>query len=278
MPSQSEHPGKVATHVILCVMVTCLAAFGCAHEKPLQLQCMERFGIDSYRIGCWLWGDHRPGGGGYRDEDFVKLRKAGFNTFIGGAGDFPLIRRHGLKIMFGVWKAHLPQLIAAHEEYGANPDVLGYHLNDNCDLHDYTVECARWLEKNAPDKLAWMSSNPNPVAQSRVPMPALSSQIYPFAQRQGASQEQLRIWFCNSCDRERTHCNRYNMAMWPVIGCYAHSETPSQYRFQVNAAAAYGAQAVWLFAYNRYFRAVLNRAAGPANHYLTDVAGRHVLG
>jgi len=275
---------RVSAAILVLAIVVCIAALVWPRQEPpqlegpLQLECMKRFDIDSYRVGCWLWGDHRPGGGAYHDEDFVRLRRAGFNTFIGSGGDLPLVRKHGLKIMLGAWKANLSRLTPLHEKFGDNPDVLGYHLNDNCDLHDYTVECARWLEKNAPGKLPWMSTSPNPVAQSRVPMPVISSQIYTFTQRQAEPQEQVRIWFCDTLDRDRAHCNRYNMAMWPIAGAYAHSETPSQYRFQANAAVAYGAQSVWLFAYNRYFRLVLNRAAGPANHYIADVAGPKVLG
>ena len=263
--------------VLLLAAALCAAIAGCA-EKSLKLECMERYNIDSYRVGCWLWGDHRKGGGPYEDEDFEKVTAAGFNTFIGAGVDLKLLNEHGLKIMDGASRSQLPQLIALHKKYGDRTEILGYHLNDNCDLHDYTVRCAQWLEANDAAKLAWMSTSPNPVGQAGVPMPAISSQIYTFTQRPGSSQEDVRTWFCNTLDRDRAHCNRYDMAMWPIIGAYGQHESPSQYRFQANAAVAYGAQSFWLFCYNRYFRPVLSPAAGPVNKYIANVAGPRVLG
>ena len=287
----------------LSVVLACLIAVGCVSRpsepaagksanqtdkptvvepatEPNELECLDRFNIKRYPVGAWLWGDRFPKGVKYDgDAYFSELKEAGFNTFLSGTAEVPFANKYDFQIMFGIWKARLPQVVEMHKKYGDNPAIIGYHLNDNCDLHGYTVENARWLEKNAPDKLAWMSTNPNPVAQSEVPMPVVSTQAYSFTWfGAGRTQVTRKIEFANSCNRDRTHANRYNMAAWPLVGAHNHGEQPSQYRFMVNTAAAYGAQGVWLFCYNRYFRPVLNRAAGPANRYLTDIAGPHILG
>jgi len=63
--------------------------------------------------------------------------------------------------------------------------------------------------------------------------------------------------------------------MWPVI---AEGYTPSVLRFQGNACAAYGAQGVWWFTYNRRMRAFFYETAREVNTYLSQTAGPHLLG
>jgi len=269
----------VMTALLLGAGAAGLAGLGCAGREPARLQCMERFGQKTLVMGVWAWGDRFPKGVKYDGDVYLReLSEAGFNCFIGGERDLPYLEKYGLTIMYGACKARLPQLKEYHKKYGRHPAVIGYHLNDNCSLHGYTVECARWLEKADPSKIPWMSTNPNPVGQATVPMPVISSQVYPFSYAHTRSQEANRHAFANMCEGDRSHSNRNNMAVWTIIGCFAHSESPSQYRFQANTAVAYGAKGVWLFAWNRYFRAVLDRAATPANRYLTRVVGPRVLG
>jgi len=257
--------------VVLAAAVAAALLAGCANGKSgaiETLECLERFKMDRFPVACWAWG------GPFDDRYCKELREAGFNTILGhpDAMTARMAERHGYKVMLGTGP-HLPNAQKVHREYGRRPFVMGYHLDDNCQLHGYTVKTAEWLSESAPDKVAWLSSNPNPVAQAKAPMPIITTQIYPFAETNSLPDDQLRRVFANQCERDRAHANRYNMAAMPFIAAYAHCETPSQYRFQANTAVAYGAKGFWIFAYNRYFRLALNRAAGPANHYIANIVG-----
>ncbi len=262
----------------LTLAVCCLMVAGCAQPQK-KLQSMKRFNSDRLIVGVWVWQDRFAKGQKYdRDIYFRELSKAGFNTFLGGELDLPYLEKYDLHMMYGVWKAHLPQLIEHVDKNGAHPRIIGYHLNDNCSLHGYTIDCAKWLEKEHPGMIPWMSTNPDPIGQSRVPMPVISSQTYPFSYGAGRPSVQNRSAYANMCEGDRAVANRYGLTVWTIMGIFSHTQTPAEYRFQANAGIAYGAKGVWVFAYNRYFRPVLNRAAGPVNRYLTDVVGPRILG
>jgi len=287
-------------------------------QAPVEtLKCMERFKFKEFPVGSWLWCDRRPPGEMFFDAAYYReYRNAGFNTaihaFPGWDTECPPIdfdepiriaEETGLKVIIhtgslgadtwggvdvpkgkydaeitGGHYVRLPELKWFQEKYGKSSALIGYLLNDNCGLHDYTIECAEWMLENAPDLFPYMSTNPNPVGQSKVPMPIISSQIYPFSYGPDNPEHSLRAAFCNNLESDRVHCNQYNMAMWPIIGTFAHTETPSQLRFQAYASAAYGGQALWYFAFGRGLRATLYETAQAANRYISGAAGPCLLG
>lgn len=266
-------------------------------ERPLEMECMKPYGVDRYVIGAWVWppkeapvtgtpGLNRDFWTRFRDDGFTAINttssRAGMMRSIKGPAfdalpyepDF--IRKLGLKVMmdadhWAVW--HLKDL---HEKVGKHPTVLGYRMSDdNQDLYQHNIDVVWWLSQYAPKHIPWMSANPNPIAQSRSRMPVVSSQNYPWLYSEGAPEDQLRTGFCESTEADRLVANRYDMVSWVIFSCTA---SPSQYRFQLNAPAAYGAQAVWMFTYNPYPQAALSEAMRPANRYLVNVAGPHLLG
>ena len=286
---------RCATGAAFAVLL-CMMGLGCEPEKPepakrkpepskpaqpevKRLKCMERFGQKNLIIGVWQWGDRFPTGVKFDHDIYIReVKEAGFNSILGGPYDLDAAKKYGMNLMVGVCKGRLPQIIESHKKLGDHPSVIGYHLNDNCALHGYTVECAKWLAKNAPDKIPWISTNPDTPGQSRVPMPVISTQAYSFAYGAGRPHVVNRASYGNMCEGDRSAANRYGMAVWTVMGLFSHTETPSVYRFQANAAVAYGAKGIWVFAYNRYFRPVLTRASLPTNRYLLDVVGPRTLG
>jgi len=205
-----------------------MAGLGCAQREVKRLQCMERFGNDNIIIGVWQWGDRFPAGVKFDHDIYIReVKEAGFNAILGGSADLDAAKKYGVKVMYGVCKGRLPQIIEAHKKYGSHPNVIGYHLNDNCALHGYTVDCAKWLEKNAPDKIPWISTNPDTPGQALVPMPVISTQAYPFAYGAGRPHVVNRAAYGNMCEGDRSAANRYNMATWTVMGLFSHTETPS---------------------------------------------------
>jgi hypothetical protein len=144
-----------------------------------------------------------------------------------------------------------------YSKYGSRPNVVGYLLNDNCGLHGYTVAIARYLLEKDTGAVAWISTNPSPAGQAKVPMPVVTSQLYAYlgsgrvlqnadalaARKKAEPQRRLRL--CNGLERDRANANRYNQAIWPLLICSGVS--PARLRFQCYASLAYGAQGIWYF-------------------------------
>jgi len=290
------------------------SGMGTDAAKPLE--CMQRFQCREFVIGAWAWPDARPSPDFFDEEYCRRYKEAGFNVILYAfpnwlgtkcppiSFDEPmrLAEKVGLGVVIHTvtldaepWGdveipaekyreitdghyARLPELQWLHARYGNSPALAGYLLNDNCGLHDYTVECANWLLTNAPGVFPWMSTNPDPEGQAKVPMPMLSTQVYPFSYHHGAPEKHNRLSFCNVLERDRHQANRSNMALWPIVATFSSTESPSQLRFQAFTSIAYGAQAVWYFSYTRYFRAVLYDAAQECHAYIGSAVGPRVLG
>ena len=180
---------------------------------------------------------------------------------------YPPARDHRIRGHY----ARLGEFKWLFETYHRSPRVVGYLLNDNCGLHDYTVAISRYLLEKDAGVLAWMSTNPHAAGQGQVPMPVLSSQIYPFKPPRGVAQlgekglqqwrarePYLRRYFCSTLEQNRADANRYDMAIWPIGTC--SGATPAQMRFQGFAALAYGAQGLWYF----HVGGVLRAGEGPS--------------
>jgi len=287
-----------ASRALCCSVLAALAFAGCARQKPLELACMDRFDMDRYVIGCWAWHGARPAGQPQYDEAYVRqLAADGFTALVGGMGDLhfqnylmkvtgpilndppfdiDLLDKYNLRYMFGCYHTRAPRLLALHKKWGRGRRVMGYQLNDNCDLHSYTYTSAALLKQFAPDKVRWVSTNPNPIPQSRLNQPIISTQNYPFAWHPNDPEEKIRREFCDIAENDRFVANSYGMAPWAVV--ISAGVTPSQYRFQVTTAAAYGAQGVWGFTYTPLMKHAFSRVFVPTHRYLADVAGPWLLG
>ena len=304
--------------LLLGIALAAGSAMGCRHAgvQGRPLHCMERFTMREFPIGTWGFPPSYVAGKPFFDEEYCRDYKAsGFNTIIHAfpwwdkahctmiSFDEPmsLAEKTGLKVIIHTsalttetWGrvdvpvekygrpgplhyVRLPELKWLHERHGSSPALVGYLLNDNCGLHDYSIECAQWLLENAPGLFPYMSTNPDPVGQSRAPMPIVSSQNYPYLYNPDGEEKGLRKALCDTLERDRAHANRYDMAMWPIITL---GNTPSQIRFQVGSCLAYGAQAVWHFAYGpqHWDRKPAHEALQQANRYASTVAGPRVLG
>lgn len=281
-------------------LATLLAAGAArAGEKPLELACMDRFDVDRFHVGCWAWGLANTNESA---ESFLKaMAEDGFTAFLTGEGDItfqnylmkvtgPMFRgpafdvalldKYDLCLFYSCYHVRAPRLLEIHDRYGDNPRVLGYQLNDNCDLHPYTYTCALLLARVAPRKIPWVTTNPNPIPQSRTGLPITSGQNYPFAwfADDARREADTRRGFCDIAEGERLIANRYDLANWPIVASCNQGTGPSQYRFQFNAAAAYGAQSVWTFVYARPQHLAYGPAIRETHHYLSRVAGPHLLG
>jgi len=289
------HKRRDAARIAGLVMA-CLATAGCAGQQPLELECMDRFDIDTYVLGCWAWPSrdasdpksekNRAYWRALRDDGFSAFTsgnsKAGMMRHIKGpvfdklSYDLDFIQKLGIKALvdadhWAVW--HLRNL---HEKVGTHPAVLGYWMSDdNADLYQHNIDVAWWLSEYAPDRVPWMTANPNPIPQSRCRMPVISTQNYAWMYRPHMPEDYLQHGFNDTCEANRLLANRYDMVAWTIMST---TSSPSQYRFQINAPAAHGAQGVWLFVYGDYARVALRRAMRPANNYLVKIAGPYLLG
>lgn len=277
-----------------------LAAATPASARPLELDCLDRFDFDHFTLGCWSMP---PQGGAPQDAAYwTALRDDGFNAVLGAEpapinrendlepvlgivrqhpapGDFPfdLLHKLGVQVMLCSIFERVPQIAARDDAMGRHPAVLGYHLCDNCFLHDITADAAWWLRRYAPAKVPWVSYNPQPVTQIRAGLPIITSQNYPFLyDNNGTNADNaIRQSFEACANYDRLVANRYHGAVWPVVST---DGSPSQYRFQYHASAAYGAQGIWLFGYHGYTRIALREVMRPTHRYLTQIAGPWLLG
>jgi len=177
--------------------------------------------------------------------------------------------------------ARLPELKYLHEQIGKEPALTGYLLNDNCGLHDFTLECAKWMMQNCPGLLRYQSCNPNPPAQGKHHdlMPISSCQNYALAtqdQQPGdRDEESSKLVVMSNLEGERLNANEYDMAFWPLVGSWG-KESPAQIRFQVYASIAYGAQGLFYFPYPNPGPAL--DEAKLCNDYVNRIIGPSVLG
>lgn len=267
-----------------------------AASRPLQR--MKRFRLKEFLIGSWCF--HSAYG-----EAYCRAYKgAGFNTMVDAPSVLDDALKTGLNVIIttvvhpvfdenGVEVpgeftlgpyARVPDLERLHERYGAYQALIAYLLNDNCLLHDYTVDCAEWMAKHAPRLIPYVSDNPEPRRQAKTPLPVLSSQNYPFGYHNDWPEEAKRRDFCHCLEIDRAFANEHDMALWPIFAVFGQPDVgASQIRFQAYASVAYGAQGLFYFAYSDKRPAwkrsgIAYRTAKEINAYLTSVVGPRVLG
>ena len=264
------------------------------------LERMKRFKMKEFLIGSWTFGNN------YSDAYARDYSSAGFNAMVDGPGALDQCHKFGLKVIIttilhpvrdkdgkvvpGKYTlgpyARVPDLKWFQEGFGRHPALIGYLLNDNCKLHDYTIECAEWLRENAPGLYPYMSHNPDPAGQAKVvgSMPILSSQNYPYGYHNDWPEPKKRREFCDRLEADRDHANEHDMVPWPIFAVLGKpSLGESQIRFQAFSSIAYGAQALFYFAYssNRPVwkkTGAAYKATKYCNDYIAPVVGPRVLG
>ena len=292
---------KWSVLVLSVVMVGLLATSG--ETKPLK--CMQQFKFQDFVIGTW-WGPDA------NEEAYKLYKEAGFNVLMQASrGQLPdkeldLAQKVGLKVLIdtfttndkpwggvqppdvdphapGLHVARLGEMKWLQGQYGEHPALVGYLLNDNCGLHDYTVACAKYLLQTGSGLFPWMSTNPDPAGQAKIraAMPILTTQNYPFLYQVNAPEPAKRAAFCNRLELDRVDVNRYDMCMWPFINT-AGGVSPSQLRFQLFTSIAYGAQGIPYFTWHESIGSnrpgPLYYVAQAANNYVLSVVGPRVLG
>ncbi|MBM3473417.1 MAG: hypothetical protein FJX75_09130 [Armatimonadetes bacterium] len=301
---------RVVVSVVVCAYAGLVLA-SAASAKPLA--CMERFRVKDFVIGAW-WGPDPS------EEDYRAYQDAGFNVLMNYRNranakygpdyqnpdlEFELAEKLKLWVMLDTYMkndtpwggiapdppsehpthhpARLAQLKWLLDRYGKSPVLAGILFGDNCGLHDYMAQNARYLLEQRPDLFPWMSTNPSIDEQGAVPMPLLTTQNYPFLYQVNDPEPVKRKAYCDRLEIDRQSANKLNMALWPFLDC-SGSVSPSQLRFQENACVAYGSQGIWYFHYNDNVWDPKDEKPGPlyaaaqeCNRYLASV-GAQVIG
>ncbi len=283
---------------------------GASATQPTPLTRMVPYKMKEFIIGSW------PFHSDYDENFCLRYKAAGFNTLIDSPAILDLAEKTGLKVIihtalhpvmdktsghftgkFDMGEyAHLPEIQWFHKMYGKKPALAGYLLNDNCKLHDYTIDVSRWMRTNCPEQIPFMSHNPDAGGQAKVidALPILCSQNYPYGYNNQWSESKKRLEFCKRLEEDRSHANANDMVIWPIFAVYGGATTdgkaakpcdlsPSQIRFQAFSSLAYGAQSLWYFAYSSK-RPVwkdggsVRTAVTYCNDYIVPVVGPRVLG
>ena len=283
-------PAKGILAILLLATFPVRAEPPSSGPAPKVLQCMQRFRFKDFAVGIWRTPPIAQSGTAEAQQAaandyFRHCKDLGLTIFKScevaaakhwlAAADkmqMPMIL-HAIKHSSEAWGpdypadprdgrygryARLGQFKWLFGQYGRHPRVVGYLLNDNCGLHDYTVAISEYLKTEDPGALAWMSTNPYAAGQGKTPMPVLSSQNYALKIPRGAKrgtrellhwrktrQPRLRYYFCRQLESDRDEANRYNLAAWPILAC--NVVEPADLRFQCWTALAYGAQGFWYF-------------------------------
>lgn len=247
------------------------------------LKVFEKFTrIDEFPIVAWCFHGRKKKFVPY-DEKYARDAKAcGFNLLIDAAAMLEPCRKvGGIKVVVPTFH-HPPakMMEAVFTPYGDHPALVGLVLDDNNPrIYPNVVQNAKWLVKNYPHVMPWISENPDPRTQSRTPIRVLGTQNYPFLR--GARGSRAERAYCNGCNVDRWYGNNKNMSVWEIFG--GHNSF-CQIRYQMMTALAYGAQGVVNFAYTPH-RTKMYMPGNPmiakfaAMHgYITKVVGRHLWG
>jgi hypothetical protein len=251
------------------------------------LECFKPFvRIDEYPVVAWCFhgrgARHMP-----YDERYAKNAKlCGFNILI----DAPSMAGHcktvgGMKVMVPLFRHSPDRLKKFFEARTDHSHLMGIVLDDNCPVIYPDVKVsAKWLVKNYPHVMPWISENPRPHDQAKTVVRVMGTQNYPFLR--GARGQRAETGYCHRLEYDRILSNRYRMSCWQIFG---GNVSFGAIRFQMMAALAYGAQGVVNFAYLPH-RPVYGtyypyKPGNPliakfhkAHTYIRRVAGRHLWG
>jgi len=210
------------------------------------LECMKRFErIDRFPLVGWCF--HGKGGGGHDEEYIRKATGAGFNVLIDSARMLPPAAKAGnVKILPVVFRWPVEKVQAEiFDVYGDPAELLGLVLDDNNPkIYKWSINASRFLTKDYPHLIPYISENPDPSAQARTPMPILSTQNYSI--KNFGHGNYARQAYCSGMGRDRVNANRLKMTFWPI---WVTPCSTSEMRYQHYVALAYGAQGLVCFAY-----------------------------
>ena len=243
------------------------------------LKCMEGYvNITEYPMMAWCF--HGRGCPGYNAEYVKQAELAGFNTLI----DVQLMLKpaekfENMMVMAPAFKFPPQRLVSTFfKPYPNHPRLIGVILDDNCPrIYPVVRHSANWVKENHPHIVPYISENPRPDLQKDTPMRILGTQNYKMWRGGGV------IGYCERLNYDRWFGNNNDMSFWPI---YAAPIGFTAYRFQVNAALAYGAQGMICFAYAPGDRwpewkapdGKLCQIARPVHMYARKVAGKHIWG
>jgi hypothetical protein len=242
------------------------------------LKCMEKYKrIDEYPVMAWCF--HGAGSPGYNKEFVKQAELSGFNVLV----DSELMLKpcesfKGMKVFPPAFKyspAKFDKKI--FDRYGDHPLLMGVILDDNCRSLRASMPGGKYLSEKYPHIIPYVSENPTPHAQGKTPMRVMGTQNYEMTRGRAVPG------YCGIMNRDRWYANKDDMSFFPI---FSAPTPPAIYRFQVNAALAYGAQGVLSFAYcpgDRWpqWKAPdgwLAKAARPVHLYARKIAGRHLWG
>jgi hypothetical protein len=210
------------------------------------LECMKRFQrIDKYPIVGWCF--HGKGAGGHDEEYLRKATGAGFNVLIDSAKMLgPAAKVGNVKILPATLRWPVAQIQSEiFDVYGDPAEMLGLVLDDNNPkIYKWSKDASRFLEKEYPHLVPFISENPDPASQSRTPMRILGTQNYMI--KNGGHGIDARRSYCSGMGRDLVNANKYRMTFWPL---WVTECSTSEMRYQNYVALAYGAQGVVCFAY-----------------------------
>lgn len=117
-------------------------------------------------------------------------------------------------------------------------------FSNNPKIYKWSIHASRFLNKDYPHLIPYISENPDPSAQARTPMPILSTQNYSI--KNFGHGNYARQAYCSGMGRDRVNANRLKMTFWPI---WVTPCSTSEMRYQHYVALAYGAQGLVCFAY-----------------------------
>lgn len=239
---------------------------------------MEKYKrIDEYPVMAWCF--HGKGSPGYNEEFVRQAELAGFNVLVDSESMLkPAESFKGIKVFPPAFKYSAEAFERKiFDRYGDHPLLMGAILDDNCRSLRASMPGGKHLAEKYPHIIPYVSENPTPLAQAKTPMRVMGTQNYEMTRGRAVPG------YCGIMNRDRWVANHHDMSFFPI---FSAPVPPAIYRFQVNAALAYGAQGVLCFAYcpgDRWpeWKAPdgwLAKAALPCHLYARKIAGRHLWG
>ncbi len=242
------------------------------------LDCMKQYvRIDEYPVMAWCF--HGRGSPGYNEEFVKQAELSGFNVLVDSESMLkPCEKFKGMKVFPPAFKYDAAKFDSKiFDRFGDHPLLMGVILDDNCRSLRASMPGGKYISEKYPHIIPYVSENPTPLAQANTPMRVMGTQNYEMTRGKAVPG------YCGIMNRDRWVANHHDMSFFPI---FSAPVPPAIYRFQVNAALAYGAQGVLCFAYcpgDRWpqWKAPdgwMAKAALPVHLYTRKISGRYIWG